>query len=151
MAVNDIRSEKINSNPDTKSDDSTKPLPSPKPPKLEEKPFKEFINENLIPELISLLSKRGQSIEHITLKNDQRPIVGGECWMLYGQFPNGRRFWLTFNSDDIKSTKNIILAEASVKPSILESFLIDERKITLQLITSRFLQRLNGQKWFGNN
>ena len=121
------------------------------PLKIEDKPFQEFINTHLIPKFESELQKYNVPLKSIILKKDKRPIVGGECWILYGEFPNGRRFWLTFNSDDIKSTKNIILAESSVEPSLLESFLIDERKITLQLLTSRFLQRLNGQKWFGNN
>ena len=122
-----------------------------KPPKIEDKPFKDFIEGHLIPTLQKELTKHGQSIDEIVLKKDQRPVVGGECWILYGQFANGRRFWITFNSDNIKSTKNLALSESSVMPSLLESFLIDERKITLQLLTSRFLQRLNGQKWFGNN
>ncbi|WP_036917767.1 MULTISPECIES: DUF2996 domain-containing protein [unclassified Prochlorococcus] len=120
-------------------------------PKLEDKPFHEFINSHLIPTIQKELKARGCPIDTLILKKDQRPVVGGECWIVFGQFPNGRRFWITFNSDSITSQKNISLSETSVLPSSLESFLIDEKKITLKLITSRFLQRLNGQKWLGIN
>jgi hypothetical protein len=34
---------------------------------------------------------------------------------------------------------------------LLESFLIDEKRITLALLVSRTVQRLNGQKWLGPN
>jgi hypothetical protein len=33
----------------------------------------------------------------------------------------------------------------------LESFLIDEKRMSLPLLVSRLLQRLNGQKWLGRN
>ncbi len=120
-------------------------------PKIEDKPFTTFINDHFIPELTKSLQSKGYPIDSLVLKKDQRPVVGGECWIVFGEFPSGRRFWITFNSDNIKSQKNICLAETAVAPSLLESFLIDEKKITLNLLTSRFLQRLNGQKWFGNN
>ena len=121
------------------------------PVKIEDKPFDEFINNHLIPEFRTQLEVNGVPLKLIILKKDQRPVVGGECWVLHGEFLNGKRFWLTFNSNNIKAQKNISLAESASEPSLLESFLIDEKKITLQLITSRFLQRLNGQKWLGNN
>ena len=122
-----------------------------KPPKIEDKPFEEFINQHFIPQIKKSLLAKGQEIDIISLKKDQRPVVGGECWVVYGEFHSGRRFWITFNSESIKSLKNISLAESASEPGFLESFLIDEKKITLQLLTSRFLQRLNGQKWFGDN
>ncbi len=121
------------------------------PLKIEDKPFQEFVNSHLIPQFEIELKKKGVSFKPIILKKDKRPIVGGECWILYGELSSGKRFWLTFNSENIKSQKHIALAESSCEPSLLESFLIDEKKITLQLITSRFLQRLNGQKWLGDN
>ena len=51
----------------------------------------------------------------------------------------------------ITSSMVVALAENGSNPSVLESFLIDERKITLQLLISRIMQRLNGQKWLGAN
>ncbi len=121
------------------------------PVKIEDKPFKEFINSHLIPQFQDELKNKGIQLDSIILKKGTRPIVGGECWFVYGEFSSGKRFWLIFSTDNIKSLKNIALAESSSQPSLLESFLIDEKKITLQLLTSRFLQRLNGQKWLGSN
>ncbi len=119
--------------------------------KLEDKPFQEFINEYFIPELQNSLKLKGVSLKSLELKQGIRPVVGGECWVLFGELTVGRRFWVTFSSDNIKSQKNITLAETCTEPSLLESFLIDEKKITLKLLLSRLLQRLNGQKWFSNN
>ena len=122
-----------------------------KPPKPEEKPFKLFINEDLIPNLNKELIRFGVDNYKLELIEGERPVVGGKCWMMTGTSTNGRRFWLCFNTDDITSLKTFALAEKSVKASLLESFLIDEKKTTLALITSRLLQRLNGQKWLGAN
>jgi hypothetical protein len=79
------------------------------------------------------------------------PVVGSTAWMVKGELPGGRRFWLCFTADSISSSKTIAVAEAGAEPSLLESFLIDEKKMTLALIVSRLVQRLNGQKWLGAN
>ena len=79
------------------------------------------------------------------------PVVGAPCWFIKGLLPGQRRFWLCFSKDDIQSAKTVALAEAGAEPSLLESFLIDERKMTLPLLVSRLVQRLNGQKWLGPN
>ena len=122
-----------------------------KPPKPEDKPFKEFIIEEFIPVLTKSLTSIGFTPDGIVLENSQRPVTGGKCWMVRGEISKGRRFWLCFGSEKIASTKQIALAEPGSEPSVLESFLIDERKTTLALLISRLLQRLNGQKWLGAN
>ncbi len=122
-----------------------------KPPKPEDKPFNEFINDELIPALKKSLIEKSVTISQIQLIEGERPVVGGPCWMLYGEIASGRRFWLSFSEEKITSTKNIALAERGSNPSLLESFLIDERKTTLALLISRLLQRLNGQKWLDAN
>ena len=127
---------------------TTKPV---KPPKPEEKPFELFIKEELIPTLKEELGKRNVSNSSLTLLHGQRPVVGGECWMLYGEIQGKRKFWLCFNKKEIASLKTIALAEPGSDPSLLESFLIDEKKTTLALLVSRILQRLNGQKWLSAN
>ncbi len=50
-----------------------------KPAKLEDKPFKAFIEENFIPELNNQLSKRGYPATRIELVNGERPVTGGTC------------------------------------------------------------------------
>ena len=100
-----------------------------KPPKPEDKPFKAFIIEELIPSLTKGLEAKGVELIDICLENGNRPVTGGSCWMVRGEIQQGRRFWLCFNSDEITSTKVIALSEKGTEPSVLEAFLIDERKI----------------------
>ena len=123
----------------------------PKPIKIEDKPFNEFINQDLIPGIKEALNSKGININTLNLSKTKRPVVGGDCWVIYGELSVGRKFWLTFDTDNIKASKNISIAESNSNPSLLESFLIDEKKITKQLIISRLLQRLNGQKWLEAN
>ncbi len=122
-----------------------------KPPKLEDKPFDEFINNHLIPELKSSIEDKGTLVCDIKLIEGIRPVVGGKCWMVFCEMSEQRKFWLCFNKKIITSDKTILLAESNSEPSIVESFLIDEKKTTLALLISRVLQRLNGQKWVGAN
>ncbi len=136
------------SSADASPEKSIKPQ---KAPKIEDKPFEEFINDHLLPSIKNELIKRSCPINSLIFKKGKRPVVGGDCWLIEGQFPTGRMFYLTFSSNNIKSIKNVSLAESNSEPSLLESFLIDEKKITLELLTSRLLQRLNGQKWLGAN
>ncbi len=122
-----------------------------KPIKPEELPFEIFINEYLIPSLEQKLNEIGVKQLAINFIYGPRPVVGGECWTLICELEFGRRFWLCFGSDKISSNKTIAIAESDSEPSLLESFLIDERKTTLALLVSRIIQRLNGQKWLGAN
>ncbi len=122
-----------------------------KPPKPEDKPFDEFINKHLIPGLKSSIEEKGIIVCDIKLIEGIRPVVGGNCWMVFCELSEEKKFWLCFNKDTITSDKTILLAESCSDPSIVESFLIDEKKTTLPLLISRVLQRLNGQKWIGAN
>ena len=118
---------------------------------IEKKPFQEFINIHLIPSLIQEINQRGLEINNINLENTNRPIAGDKCWVVNCEIKNTCSFWLSFEKEDISSLKSISLSKPNQKPSIIESFLIDEKRITLKLIISRVLQRLNGQKLLGVN
>ena len=118
---------------------------------IEKKPFQEFINIHLIPALIEEIKHRGLEINNIKLKNTNRPMAGDKCWVINCEIKDTCNFWLSFEKDDISSLKSISLSKPNQKPSIIESFLIDEKRITLNLIISRVLQRLNGQKLIGVN
>ena len=85
------------------------------------------------------------------MSNTNRPIAGDKCWVIYCEIKETCCFWLCFDKDDITSPKSFSLCRMNEKPSVIESFLIDEKKITLKLIISRILQRLNGQKLLGAN
>ena len=118
---------------------------------IEKKPFQEFVNIHLIPSLREEINQRGLEINNINLTNTNRPIAVDKCWVINCEIKDTCNFWLSFEKDDISSLKSISLSKPNQKPSIIESFLIDEKRITLKLIISRVLQRLNGQKLIGVN
>ena len=134
------------------SNKSAKSIPiAKKEPPIEKKPFQEFINNHLIPDLIDEINHRGLKINNINLKNTNRPIAGDKCWVINCEIKDTCSFWLSFEKEDISSLKSISISKPNQEPSIIESFLIDEKRITLKLIISRVLQRLNGQKLIGVN
>lgn len=137
---------------------SAKPSPAdgpakakPKAPALDAIPFAEFIPQQLLPSLAKECQAYGGPAPQLLFEQGPMPVVGLECWMVKGVLPGERRFWLCFTAADLESAKMIALAEAGAEPSLLESFLIDEKKMTLPLLVSRLVQRLNGQKWLGPN
>ena len=139
---------------DIKNENDTTVKNIPKPKKelpIETKPFQEFVNVHLIPSLIEEINQRGLEINYINLQNTNRPIAGDKCWVINCEIKDTCNFWLSFEKDDISSLKSISLSKPNQTPSIIESFLIDEKRITLKLIISRILQRLNGQKLIGVN
>jgi len=133
---------------------AAKPAPKakPKPPRPEDKPFKRFIAENYLPALRQELDKRGGG-EGLTLTFEEgpMPVVGSPCWQVIGGLAAGGRFWLCFTLASIDSPKTVALAEPGSEPTLLEPFLIDEKKMSQALLVSRLAQRLNGQKWLGPN
>ena len=166
--VKDTKSEKnidLNANTDESQNNSTpkvdinnenaissKTISKPKKElPIEKKPFQEFINIHLIPSLIQEINQRGLEVNNINLENTNRPIAGDKCWVVNCEIKDTCSFWLSFEKEDISSSKSISLSKPSQKPSIIESFLIDEKRITLKLIISRVMQRLNGQKLIGVN
>jgi hypothetical protein len=122
-----------------------------KPPAPEDKPFADFVPNLLIPALAKEIEAYGGPACTMRFEQGAMPVVGSSCWMVIGELPGERRFWLCFTSDAITSAKTIALAEGGAEPSLLESFLIDEKKMTQALLVSRLVQRLNGQKWLGAN
>ena len=154
----DINNSNFQNNPTSKvgikneNDTPIKPITKPKKElPIEKKPFQEFVNIHLIPALTEEINQRGLEIKNINLTNTNRPIAGDKCWVINCEIKDTCNFWLSFEKDDISSLKSISLSKPNQKPSIIESFLIDEKRITLKLIISRILQRLNGQKLIGIN
>ena len=134
-------------------DENSKPLKIKQKKELpiEKKPFNEFINDHLIPSIIQEFKVRGLEVVDINFKNTSRPIAGDKCWVIFCEIKDICNFWLSFEKEDISSLKSISLCKSDQEPSVIESFLIDEKRITLKLIISRILQRLNGQKLIGIN
>ncbi len=131
---------------------NSQPAPAKaKPPAPEEQPFESFVPELLLPALAKEIQSYGGPSPELSFEQGPMPVVGASCWMVRGQLPGARRFWLCFTAADINSSKTVAIAEAGSEPSLLESFLIDEKKMSLALLVSRLVQRLNGQKWLGPN
>jgi len=133
------------------SEAATKAAPKAKAPALEDKPFAAYIPQDFLPALVKECEAYGGSAPELSFEEGPMPVVGVPCWMVKGVLPQGRRFWLCFTSPELEAAKMVALAEAGAQPSLLESFLIDEKKMTLSLLVSRLVQRLNGQKWLGPN
>ncbi len=145
--------------------DSASPAPTPaaaaaapspvpvkaKPAAPEDRPFAEFIPQLFLPALIKEIEAYGGPAPEIGFDQGPMPVVGSPCWQVKGSLPGERRFWLCFTAADIASSKTIALAECGSAPSLLEPFLGDEKKVTLALLVSRVVSRLNSQKWLGPN
>ena len=127
-----------------------------KPPKLEDKPFSEFIQEHYLPALKEAMAQEGIEDVDLTFVEQSVPIKGANsnepCWQLVGKWQNGdRQFNVYFPEGDIKGQKAFSYATYGNNPSTIESFMIDERRVNLELLVMYTLQRLNAQKWLTIN
>lgn len=127
-----------------------------KAPAVEDKPFVEFIEQDYLPALQKAIAQKGVQDLQVSFAKQKMPITGfesaEECWQIIGSWSEigKRQFNLYFPEEDIQGKKGFSCNEGK-KPSTLESFLIDERKITLDLLVYGLVQRLDGQKWLGRN
>ncbi len=127
-----------------------------KAPAVEDKPFAEFIQQDYLPALQAALTKQGVKDLEVSLAKQKLPVAGmssaGDCWQVIGKFQEGeRQFNLYFPQENIQSQRAFSCAENNTKTSTLEPFLIDERKVTLDLMVFGVVQRLNAQKWLNLN
>ena len=130
-----------------------------KPPKLEDKPFNEFMEQHYLPKLKEAMSAQG--IDDLSLEFAKRKLeVMGmgdseSYWQVQGQWEEDaegqRQFNIAFLDEDIKGQKVFTLTSNGAKPSTIEQFMGDERRITLELMVGYTVQRLNGQKWLTRN
>ncbi|MCY7282418.1 MAG: DUF2996 domain-containing protein [Cyanobacteria bacterium CAN_BIN43] len=133
-----------------------KPAKAPKkekPPALEAKPFEEFINQDYLPALKQTLPKMGLADVDLKFEKRRMPVAGDDdCWQVIGTWLGGKRqFVIIFFKEDIQAPKFYCCADNGAKPSMLESFMIDERKVSLDLLLLYTMQRLNGEKWLLRN
>ncbi|MDJ0688243.1 MAG: DUF2996 domain-containing protein [Xenococcaceae cyanobacterium MO_188.B32] len=148
-------------NPESTQSEKKAPAKPPaakkaKKPKLEDKPFTEFIEQHFTPSLKEAFSKEGLEDIELTFTKQGLPIAGAnpdeQCWQVIGNWQEGQRqFNLYFLDEDISGKKAFSYATSGGKPSTIESFMIDERRVTLDLLVLYTLQRLNGQKWLTRN
>ena len=127
-----------------------------KPPKLEDKPFNEFIQQHYLPTLEKAMSEEGIEDVDLTFKQQGLQIKGANssepCWQVVGKWQNGdRQFNIYFPDEDIKGQKAFSSSTYGNAPSTIESFMIDERRVNLELLVMYTIQRLNAQKWLTRN
>lgn len=146
---------------ETNQTPAEKPAPAAKAkkekaPALEDKPFVDFMQQDCLPAVQKAIANEGVGDLQLSLVKQQIPIKGletvGDCWQMIGSWQSGQRqFSLYFPEESIQGKKGFSCSEGKRKPSTFESFLIDERKITLDLMVWGLMQRLNGQKWLSLN
>lgn len=144
--------------PKPEAADGEKPAKPPKkekPPALEDKPFPDFINQDFLPALKQTLAKAGLPEVALKFEKHKLPIAAlgdTECWQVIGTWQRGnRQFNIIFSKEDIQAAKFFTWADNGAQPTIIESFMIDERKVNLDLMLLYTVQRLNGQKWLVMN
>ncbi|BAU63245.1 hypothetical protein STA3757_06050 [Stanieria sp. NIES-3757] len=125
-----------------------------KPPAVEDKPFTEFIEQHFNPTLKKALTAQGLDDVELDFSKQGLPMATAneQCWQVSGNWQKGQRqFKIYFLDEDISGPKAFSYTASGGKPSTVESFMIDERKVTLDLMVLYTLQRLNGQKWLTRN
>lgn len=138
------------------ADAKTAPPKKEKPPAVEAKPFSDFIHQDYLPALTQALTEKGITDLHVDLEQAKIAVKGfetePECSQVIGRWNGGKRqFNIYFFEDNIQGKRAISCVDLGSKPSSIESFLIDERKITLDLLVSGLVLRLNSQKWLQRN
>lgn len=127
-----------------------------KPPKLEDKPFNEFIQQHYLPTLQEAMEKEGIEDVELAFVEQGVPIKGVNsdepCWQVVGKWQNGdRQFNIYFPEGDIKGQKAFSYGTYGNTSTTIESFMIDERRVNLELLVMYTVQRLNAQKWLTRN
>ncbi|NEO87006.1 MAG: DUF2996 domain-containing protein [Spirulina sp. SIO3F2] len=132
------------------------PAKKAKPPALEDKPFAAFMEQDFLPTLKTAFTEAG--LTDMTLDFSQKPVaVSGlpsseQYWQVEGQWQGGdRQFNLYYFDETLKGAKGFSCATSGQTASVLESFMIDERKVNLELMVMYTLQRINSEKWLGRN
>ncbi|MBW4574542.1 MAG: DUF2996 domain-containing protein [Aphanothece sp. CMT-3BRIN-NPC111] len=127
-----------------------------KAPAVEDKPFAEFIQQHYLPALKKALENQEIQDLDLTFEKQKIPVRGyeqePECWQVIGRWQGGwRQFNVIFIQENIQGQRAFTYAENKGRPSTIEPFLIDERKVTLDLMVFGVVQRLNAQKWLVRN
>lgn len=127
-----------------------------KPPKLEDKPFAEFIEQHFLPAVKTALAKEdGLDDIQLAFETQSINVIGADDSrypQVIGHWAKGlRQFSIAFLEESITGPKVFYFATDGATPSTIEQFMGDERRITLDLMVLYVLQRLKGQKWLKGN
>ncbi|NJL00216.1 MAG: DUF2996 domain-containing protein [Spirulinaceae cyanobacterium SM2_1_0] len=125
-----------------------------KAPPIEDKPFPEFIQQHFLPSLQEAMSEAGTKDLSLDFSQKTLPLPNSTdlIWQVAGTWDKGyRHFSIYFFDENIKGQKGFSCSTGEGSPSTIESFMIDERRVNLDLLVLYTLQRLNGEKWLGKN
>ncbi len=129
-----------------------------KPPAVESKPLPEFMEQDCLPSLAKQLEDQGISDLALTFQKQKVDVRGyetaPECWQIEGKWQANdaaHQFNVYFFDEDLQGQRGFSYSLGGMVPSTMESFRIDERKMSLNLLVAGVLQRLNSQKWLARN
>ncbi len=141
----------------TEAPETAEPIPvakakKEKAPAIEDKPFADFVQQHLVPALQTGLTDQGWTDLNLQFAKGSVSISGlagiPDCWQIIGQGQAGKRqFNLYFFDENIQGQRGFSCTSNSGLTSSIESFLIDERKMTLDLLMFGLMKRLNAQQW----
>jgi hypothetical protein len=142
------------------ADDTTGAAPKAakkeKPPAVEDKPLADLIAQDYLPAVQQGLQSAGIEADLAFVKQ-MIPVRGyatsPECWQVVGKWQSAwgaRQFNLYFFDENLQGQRGFSCTEGGI-PSTMESFRIDERKLSLDLLVQGTLQRLDAQKWLALN
>ncbi len=130
-------------------------MPKEKPPALEDKPFTEFMEQHFVPSLDEAFADAGIDDMSLSFVKEPVPLAGASSesiWQVQGSWNKGTyQFNIYFPDEDIKGQKGFSFATNGKQPSIFESFMIDERRVNLDLMVMYVLQRINAEKLLVRN
>ncbi len=129
-----------------------------KAPAVEDKPLPEFMAQDCLPVLTEQLTAQGLQGLDLTFKTQKIAVRGYEslpaCWQIEGKWQadqKAHQFNIYFFDANLQGQRGFSVSLGNQLPSTMESFRIDERKLSLNLLISGVLQRLNSQKWLDRN
>jgi hypothetical protein len=129
-----------------------------KPPAVEDKSLPEFMEQDCLPMIAEQLEAQGITGLDLTFQKRKIAVRGyetaPECWQIQGQWrahAEAHQFNVYFFDEDLQGQRGFSYSLGGTLPSTMESFRIDERKMSLNLFVSGVLQRLNSQKWLSRN
>jgi hypothetical protein len=129
-----------------------------KPPAIEDKPLPEFMAQDCLPALQQNLTTKGVAGIDLRFAKQKIAVKGyessPECWQIIGHWQidnQPRQFNVYFFDETLQGQRGFSYSSGGTLPSTMESFRIDERKLSIDLFISGVLQRLNGQKWLTRN
>ncbi|MCO5597704.1 hypothetical protein L7F22_051785 [Adiantum nelumboides] len=122
-----------------KAADPPKAAPAAKPAKKVEKPYPQVITEDVIPRVKSHLQKE-EGVSDINLVFEDNQLEGSflKSGIVY-------TFWAFFTDGKLEGARGFSVSSHGSTPSTVEPFLIDEKRITADLLVFWILKRLAAQ------